>query len=106
MPPAAGSRASAAEPNAAGPKMSSDRFAPALITLKDASSVLQVFISLQKRHAVLSDKVPEVRPVPGEGQTTWYRLLVGPSVTRKEAEDICRQLGPEGQTLGCTVAVY
>lgn len=103
-PDVTGSRPSGAQ--SAPAKTSAARYAPALMTLRDATSALQVFIALQKRHPVLSGKVPEVRPIAGEDQTTWYQLLVGPPVTQIEAEELRRRLGPEGQTLGCTVTVH
>ena len=80
------------------------RYTPALMMLRDANAVLQVFIALQKRHAVLSDKTPEARPVDRDGQT-WYKLHIGPAVSESEARATCEALGTEGQTLGCTVEV-
>jgi hypothetical protein len=81
------------------------RYAPALMSLRDANAVLQVFISLQKRHAILSDKVPVPRPVDRDGQT-WYKLHVGPAMSERDARATCEALGAEGQALGCTVEVH
>jgi hypothetical protein len=81
------------------------RYMPALLTLRDANAVLQVFIALQSRHAVLMDKTPVVRPVDRDGQT-WYKLHIGPAVTEWDARATCEGLGAEGQTLGCVVEFH
>jgi hypothetical protein len=99
--------AGAAPKPSVGTKTTEDpiRYTPALMTLRDANAVLQVFIALQKRHVILSDKVPVPRPVERDGQT-WYKLHVGPAMSERDARATCEALGEEGQALGCTVEVH
>lgn len=81
-------------------------YAPVLLELKNAGSLMQVFEDLQRRHSALAGKRAELRPAAGPNNESWFALLAVPAVTKAEAEAICRAMGAEGATLRCRTTKY
>ena len=81
-------------------------FAPVLLELKNADSLMRVFEDLQRRHSALAGKRAELRPAAGPNNETWFALLAVPAVSKTEAEAICRAMGSEGATLRCRTIKY
>lgn len=81
-------------------------FAPVLLELKNADSLMRVFQDLQSRHGALAGKRAELRPAAGPNNETWFALLAVPASPKAEAEAICRAMGAEGATLRCRVIKY
>jgi hypothetical protein len=81
-------------------------FAPVLLELKNADSLMRVFEDLQRRHSALAGKRAEVRPAAGPNNETWFALLAVPAVSKAEADAICRAMGSEGATLRCRTIKY
>lgn len=81
-------------------------FAPVLLELKNAESLMRVFEDLQRRHSALAGKRAELRPAAGPNNETWFALLAVPAVSKAEAEAICRAMGTEGATLRCRTTKY
>lgn len=81
-------------------------FAPVLLELKNAESLMRVFEDLQRRHSALAGKRAELRPAAGPNNETWFALLAVPAVSKAEAEAVCRAMGTEGATLRCRTTKY
>lgn len=81
-------------------------YAPVLLELKNAGSLMQVFEDLQRRHSALAGKRAELRPAAGPNNESWFALLAVPAVPKTEAEAICRAMGAEGATLRCRTTKY
>lgn len=78
-------------------------FMPAIIVLKDDQALHQLFAELKERHpAALARRHAYVRHLNRSGEAL-YQLLVGPAGTRAQAKSVCKNLGAEGEALGCTV---
>lgn len=83
------------------------RYAPALLRSKNPAAALQLFEALKQRHvAALTNKSAELRRTSVAGDDTWYQVVVVPAGTKTAAETCCRELGPEGRALGCSVTLY
>ncbi len=81
-------------------------FAPVLLELKNADSLMRVFEDLRRRHSALAGKRAELRPAAGPNNETWFALLAVPAVSKGEADAICRAMGSEGATLRCRTIKY
>lgn len=99
------------KPAQAAPKttgsVDSRHFTPILMSLKDKTAALQIFEDLQRRHAAaLANKRAEAASFIGPDGQLWYHVRALPAVTKAEAMEVCRALGPEGEAFDCTVAPY
>ncbi len=83
------------------------KFAAAILALRDGKAALQIYRDLQNRHAgVLGNKKGELRSFNGPDQTPWVQVLVLPPSSKEDAQAICQNLGAEGAALGCKVVSY
>lgn len=83
------------------------KFAAAILALRDGKAALQIYQDLQNRHpGVLGSKKGELRSFNGPDQTPWVQVLVLPPSSKEDAQAICQNLGAEGAALGCKVVSY
>jgi len=83
------------------------KFAAAILALRDGKAALQIYQDLQNRHpGVLGSKKGELRSFNGPDQTPWVQVLVLPPSSKEDAQAICQNLGAEGTALGCKVVSY
>jgi cell division septation protein DedD len=67
----------------------------------DQDAAMAAFASLQQKYAgVLGNHSPSVRKVDLGEKGVWFRLLVGPIVSKGEADQLCEQLKTAGMK-GC-----
>ena len=65
---------------------------------------LTTFAKLQRRHAgLLKGAQPDVQEVDLGAKGVWHRLLIGPAVSKAEAEACCQKLKSDGLTTACLV---
>jgi len=68
------------------------------------AQALEVFAKLQRRHAnLLKGAQADVQKVDLGAKGVWHRLLIGPAVSRVEAEALCQKLKMNGLTTACLV---
>jgi tetratricopeptide (TPR) repeat protein/CHAT domain-containing protein len=81
-----------------------DLFVVHVASDRSRAQALTEFANLQRRHAsLLKAAQAEVQKVDLGSKGVWHRLLIGPAVSRAEAEDLCRKLKSDGLTTACLV---
>jgi CHAT domain-containing protein len=71
---------------------------------RSRAQALTEFAKLQHRHAsLLKAAQADVQEVDLGSKGVWHRLLIGPAVSRAEAEGLCRKLKSDGLTAACRV---
>jgi len=71
---------------------------------RSRAQALTTFAKLQRRHAsLLKAAQADVQEVDLGAMGVWHRLLLGPAVSRIEAEALCQKLKMNGLTTACLV---
>ncbi|MBI1384457.1 MAG: hypothetical protein GC150_06060 [Rhizobiales bacterium] len=73
---------------------------------KSRLDALASFANLQQRYAaLLSGRQPDIQEADLGSRGVWYRLRIGPPVSREAANDLCNQLKSSGLD-GCLIKAY
>ena len=73
---------------------------------RNLQDALKAFISLRKKYStILGAKQPDIQEANLGARGKWYRLRIGPPVSKQAAIDLCRKLKSAGWK-GCIVKAY
>jgi len=71
---------------------------------RSRAQALTTFAKLQRRHASLLKAVQaDVREVDLGAKGVWHRVLIGPAVSKAEAQVLCQKLKSDGLASACLV---
>jgi tetratricopeptide (TPR) repeat protein/CHAT domain-containing protein len=81
-----------------------DLFSVQVASDRSRAQALEVFAKLQRRHAsLLKGAQADVQEVDLGAKGVWHRLLIGPAVSKADAEALCRKLKSDGLTTACLI---